>query len=71
MSSQDNKDKNQADTQNTIAEKFAQAVEFCKKNVRYIAAAGLFIVLVIVLAKCSGNSADNAKSGERCRLQRL
>lgn len=61
MSSQDNKDKNQADTQNTMAEKFAQAVEFCKKNVRYIAAAGLFIVLVIVLAKCSGNSADNAK----------
>ena len=61
MSSQDNKDKNQADTQNTMAEKFAQAVEFCKKNVRYIAAAGLFIVLVIILAKCSGNSADNAK----------
>lgn len=32
MSSQDNKDKNQADTQNTMAEKFAQAVEFCKEK---------------------------------------
>lgn len=34
-------------------EKLAEAVEFCKKNVRYLSAAGLFIVLAIVLVKGS------------------
>lgn len=39
-----------------LTEKFARALDFCKKNARYITAAGLFVVLVIILAKCSGNS---------------
>lgn len=61
------KNVNNSDNKNTLnidelKEKFAQAVEFCKKNVRYITAAGLFIVLVIVLAKCSGNGmSENVK----------
>lgn len=42
-----------------LKEKFALAVEFCKKNVRYISAAGLFIVLVIVLVKTAGNGQKN------------
>lgn len=57
----DQKDIKNSDKKSVIEEKFAQAVEFCKKNVRYISAAGLFIVLVIVLAKCSGNNTDTAK----------
>ncbi len=58
MSNQKNdiKDTKNSDTQTMLKEKFAQAVEFCKKNIRYITAAGLFIVLVIVLAKCSGSN---------------
>lgn len=43
--------------QNSNNDTFAKAVEFCKKNVRYIAAAGLFIVIVIVLVKFSGSKA--------------
>ncbi|MBO5302487.1 MAG: SH3 domain-containing protein [Lachnospiraceae bacterium] len=35
-------------------EKFENAVEFCKKNVKYISAAGLFIVIVIVLVATTG-----------------
>lgn len=38
---------------------FDKAVDFCKKNVKYIAAAGLFIVLVVAVAKCSGNNNNN------------
>ncbi len=41
------------DTNETLGG-FAQAVEFCKRNIRYIAVAGLFIVLVIVLVKFMG-----------------
>lgn len=37
-------------------EKFENAVEFCKKNVKYIAAAGLFIVLVVVLVGTAGKN---------------
>lgn len=49
--------KNINDTEQTsLGEKFAKAVVFCRNNARYIAAAGLFIVLVIVLTKCSGNN---------------
>ncbi len=52
MSNQNNNDKSE--------DKFAKAVEFCKKNVRYIAVAGLFVVLVAFLAKGLGkqNSED-------------
>lgn len=55
-----------SDIAKALAEKFAQAVTFCRKNVRYIAAAGLFIVLVTVLVRCSGDngaSADNKNLG--------
>lgn len=45
-------------------EKLAKAVEFCRKNVRYISAAGLFIVLVIVLVKGSSSSTKNAVDSE-------
>lgn len=36
---------------------FSNAVSFCKKNVRYIAAAGLFIVVVVFLVKSSAGNA--------------
>lgn len=39
-------------------EKLEIAVEFCKRNVRYISAAGLFIVLVIVLVNTVGKQKD-------------
>ena len=39
---------------NTTEGGFGKAIEFCKKNVRYIAVAGLFVVLVIVLTKGIG-----------------
>ena len=38
---------------------FGKAIEFCKKNVRYIAVAGLFVVLVIVLTRGIGGQSDN------------
>ena len=36
---------------NTTENGFSKAIEFCKRNVRYIAVAGLFVVLIIVLTK--------------------
>lgn len=53
MSNQTNNDMkntNNTDTEQTVGG-FAKAVEFCKRNVSYIAIAGLFIVLVIVLVR--------------------
>ena len=47
-----------------LKEKFAIAIEFCKKNVRYISAAGLFIVLVIVLVKTAGVGQKNENGME-------
>ncbi len=44
---------NHTDREETLGG-FAKAVDFCKKNVLYIAVAGLFIVLVIVLVKFMG-----------------
>ncbi len=40
---------------------FARAVEFCKRNVQYIAVAGLFIVLVIVLVNVMGGKGTGSK----------
>lgn len=44
---------------------FGKAIEFCKKNVRYIAVAGLFVVLVIVLTKGIGgkNAGGDTEQG--------
>lgn len=67
MSDQKNTSNDNSDKMELLKEKFAQAVDFCKKNVRYIAAAGLFIVLVIVLAKCSGK--DNSKPDTNTETQ--
>ncbi len=65
MSDQKKNDMNlEKKNENTnINEQFAKAVDFCRKNVRYIAAAGLFIVLVIVLVKCSGSSTSGPENG--------
>ena len=41
---------------------FARAVEFCKRNVQYIAVAGLFIVLVIVLVNVMGGKGTGSKT---------
>lgn len=46
---------------NNMKEKFEAAVEFCKKNVRYITAAGLFIVIVLVLVKTMGGKTTEPK----------
>ncbi len=46
---------NDKDT-NTTEGGFGKAIEFCKRNVRFIAVAGLFIVLVIVLVKGLGGA---------------
>lgn len=59
-SENNNKENNEMNSNNDI---FGKAVEFCKKNVRYIAIAGLFIVLVLVVVKFSGKKDDAAPVG--------
>ena len=51
MGNQNNNINDTNKSDNTQEDKFGQAIDFCVRNVRYIAVAGLFVVLVIVLAK--------------------
>ena len=49
----------------------SNAVSFCKRNLRYIAAGGLFLAVVVFLLKSSAGSAGNAEKEPGCGRDRV